>query len=192
MNYSFMNTGLFVPAVLLIVIAILACVAYSHYRKTRTLAFKHRFGSEYDREVLRNSSPSRAESKLADRETRVETLNIRDLSLIERELFLADWHMVQYRFVHHPKAAVTEAENLINTLLLTRGYPQAGFEQRAADVSVTYPRVMKDLRLAHAISVPHGHYESTPEELRAAMIQYRAIFDQLLQPWKFGLDRSAA
>jgi len=192
MNLPITNMQFTIAAVILAVILIVALIAYTRHRKSRTAAFKNRFGSEYDREVLRNSSPSRAESKLADRETRVETLNIRDLSLIERELFLADWHMVQYRFVHHPKAAVTEAENLINTLLLTRGYPQAGFEQRAADVSVTYPRVMKDLRLAHAISVPHGHYESTPEELRAAMIQYRAIFDQLLQPWKFGLDRSAA
>lgn len=192
MSFSFMNTGIIVAAAILVFIVILARSAYSRHRESRTLAFKNRFGSEYDREVLRNNSASMAEAKLADRETRVESLNIRDLSLTERELFLAEWHIVQSRFVQHPKEAVSEAEDLINALLLTRGYPLAAFEQRAADVSVTYPRVMKNLRLAHAISTPHGHVGASSEELRTAMTQYRAIFDELLQPWKFDLDRSAA
>ncbi len=60
---------------------------------------------------------------------------------------------MQSRFVDHPKAAVTEADDLIAALLEARGYPKDSFEQRAADVSVTYPRVMENYRVAHAIAV---------------------------------------
>ena len=54
--------------------------------------------------------------------------------------FIAEWQTVQSRFVDHPKAAVTEADDLIAALLEARGYPKDGFEQRAADVSVSYPQ----------------------------------------------------
>ena len=85
---------------------------------------------------------------------------------------------MQSRFVDHPKAAVTEADDLIAALLEARGYPKDGFEQRAADVSVSYPRVMEDYRVAHAIAV---RAQAGTEELRTAMIQYRSIFDELAQ-----------
>ena len=77
-------------------------------------------------------------------------------------------------------------------LLELRGYPHASFEQRAADVSVHYPRVMENYRTAHAIAVRLGQVEATTEELRTAMIQYRAIFDELLQPEKPVETRTAA
>jgi hypothetical protein len=99
---------------------------------------------------------------------------------------------VQSRFVDHPRAAVTEANDLINALLEARGYPMVGFEQRAADVSVTYPRVMENYRIAHGIAVRHAGAEATTEELRTAMIQYRSIFDELAQAQKSITSKSAA
>jgi len=99
---------------------------------------------------------------------------------------------VQSRFVDHPKAAVTEADDLITTLLEARGYAEDNFEQRAADISVTYPRVMEHYRVAHAIAVRPGRSEASTEELRTAMIQYRAIFDELVQALKPQEKKSAA
>jgi pyruvate kinase len=87
---------------------------------------------------------------------------------------------------------VTEADDLIAALLEARGYPQANFEQRAADVSVHYPRVMEDYRRAHSIAVRLGQVEATTEEQRTAMIQYRAIFDDLLQAPDSVATRTAA
>jgi hypothetical protein len=81
---------------------------------------------------------------------------------------------------------------LIAALLEARGYPRENFEQRAADVSVTHPGVMENYRVAHAIAVPTGRAESTTEELRIAMIQYRAIFDELVQPLTAKGKKSAA
>ena len=100
---------------------------------------RNRFGSEYDREVMEHGSSRKAEAKLADRETRVDALKIRELGATERERFVAEWQTVQSRFVDHPKAAVTEADELIAALLEARGYPKDNFEQRAADVSVSSP-----------------------------------------------------
>jgi hypothetical protein len=192
MGYNFTTFQLIAAAVVLVVLILVAVGAYMHHRKARTLAFRNRFGSEYDRAVLKHGSAREAEVKLADRETRVETLKLRELGATERERFVTEWHTVQSRFVDHPRTAVTEADDLINALLEARGYPQANFEQRAADVSVNYPRVMEKYRVAHAIAVRLGQVEATTEELRTAMIQYRDIFDDLLQTPKALETRAAA
>lgn len=186
------NMQLIVAAALLLVVVLLALVAYLRHRRTRTLGFRNHFGTEYERAVLEHGSSQKAEAKLADRETRVEALKIRDLGAPERERFVAEWHLVQSRFVDHPKAAVTEAEDLINAILEARGYPRTGFEQRAADVSVTYPRVMENYRLANAIAVRPGRADASTEELRTAMIHYRSIFDELIQDQKPQEKRPAA
>jgi|SRR5580698_3518415 hypothetical protein len=189
---QFTFTEITVAVFVLFLVVAVAVGAYLKHRKTRTQSFRDRFGTEYDRAVVTHGSAGKAEAKLASRETRVEALNIRDLSTTERERFLAEWQVVQSRFVDHPKAAVSEADDLINALLLARGYPQAGFEQRAADISVTYSRVMENYRLANAVAVRPGRVEATTEELRTAMIQYRAMFDELVQVQLPGASRSAA
>jgi hypothetical protein len=192
MPYHFTNTQLIVAAIILAVLVIIAVAVYLQIRRNKTAGLRKRFGSEYDRAVLEHGSPSKAEAKLADRETRVEALTIRELGATERERFIAEWQVVQSRFVDHPKAAVTEADDLISALLEARGYPKNNFEQRAADISVTYPRVMENYRLAHAIAVRPGRAEASTEELRSAMIQYRTIFDELVQDLKPQEKRSAA
>jgi hypothetical protein len=182
-----------VYAAFFVVIGILIVVGiYLSVRKNRSKGFKDRFGTEYDRAVLEHGSAHKAESRLSDRQTRVEALKLRELGATERERFVNEWHIVQSRFVDHPKAAVTEADDLINSLLEARGYPKADFEQRANDVSVTYPLVMENYRNAHSIAVRTGPREATTEELRSAMIQYRAIFDDLLKAGKSADVKSAA
>jgi hypothetical protein len=192
MYYTFSTTQLVVGAFVLLLVIAIAVAAYVEHRRTKTLALRNRFGTEYDREVLQNGSTRAAESKLADRHSHVKALEIRDLGVTERDRFVTEWHTVQSRFVDHPKSAVTEADDLVSALLEARGYPHASFEQRAADVSVTYPRVMENFRLAHGTAVRLGKVEATTEELRTAMIQYRAIFDELAQPQKPADQKSAA
>ena len=192
MGYNFTTIQLVVVAVVIVVVILVAVGAFIQRRRERTLAFRNRFGSEYDLAVVKHGSAREAEVKLADRETRVEALNIRELGATERDRFVTEWHTVQSRFVDHPRSAVTEADDLINALLEARGYPQANFEQRATDVSVHYPRVMENYRVAHSIAVRLGQAEATTEELRTAMIQYREIFDDLLQAPRKLESRTAA
>jgi hypothetical protein len=192
MGHYITNQELIAGAVILAALVAVAIVVFIQNRRTRTTGLKNRFGSEYERAVVTHGSARQAEAKLSDRETRVQALKIRELGATERERFVTEWHTIQSRFVDHPKAAVTEADGLINALLIARGYPQAEFEQRAADLSVNYPRVMENYRVAHSIAVRTDNVEASTEEQRTAMIQYREIFDDLLQAPKALEARTAA
>lgn len=190
-----MNISSSMLTILMVVFGVLVLVllgVYLYLRRKKSAGLRTRFGSEYDRAVATHGSERKAEAKLADREKRVDKLNIRDLGATERDRFVADWQVVQSRFVDHPKGAVTEADELVTSLLQARGYPLADFDQRAADVSVDYPRVMENYRTAQAIAVRNGGVDATTEELRSAMIHYRAIFDELIQVRKSALEKSAA
>ena len=165
------------------VILVIAVVAWLYVRKRRstTADLRQRFGPEYERAVREHGSERKAEAKLADREKRVEMLKIRDLDPMEHERFLKQWASVQSRFVDSPKGAVAEADDLVSSLMKTRGYPVSDFDQRAADISVDHPRVMENYRSAHEIALRVGKDEATTEDLRTAMIHYRSLFEELVQ-----------
>ena len=88
---------------------------------------------------------------------------------------------MQFRFVDHPKGAVTEADELVSSLLQARGYPAADFDQRAADISVNHPRLVEYYRFAHGVALRLDRDETSTEDLRTAMIQYRSLFDELVE-----------
>jgi len=60
-----------------------------------------------------------------------------------------------------------------------RGYPVSDFEQRSADLSVDHPEVVQNYRAGHDIALRHRRGEASTEDLRQAMIHYRALFDEL-------------
>jgi hypothetical protein len=181
-----MNLSLTDPKLIVLVAAMLLAIAglawlYMRKRRTKTANLQRRFGTEYERAVLEQGSERKAEARLADREKRVEKFNIRDLDPIEREGFAKQWASVQSRFVDSPKGAVTEADDLVSSLMKTRGYPVSDFEQRAADISVDHPRVVENFRSAHEIALRVGKDQATTEDLRTAMIHYRSLFDELVE-----------
>ena len=62
-----------------------------------------------------------------------------------------------------------------------RGYPvEDDFDRRAADVSVEHPVVVENYRSAHEISGRAARDEASTEDLRQAMIHFRALFEELL------------
>jgi len=108
-------------------------------------------------------------------------LNIRPLSISERERYLADWTAVQSKFVDQPGQATVEADHLIMEVMKMRAYPVSDFEQRAADISVNYPALVSNYRAAREIAVKNEQHSANTEELRQAMIYYRSLFDELLE-----------
>jgi hypothetical protein len=164
----------------ILVVAVLAWL-YLRRRRTTTAELRQRFGPEYEQAVREHGSERRAEAQLANREERVERLKIRNLDPTERERFSGQWHSLQSRFVDDPKGAVTEADELVSSLMQTRGYPLADFNQRAADISVDHPRVVANYRSAHEIALRLGKGEASTEDLRTAMIHYRSLFEELVQ-----------
>ncbi|MGB8012137.1 MAG: hypothetical protein WCF68_11020 [Terriglobales bacterium] len=181
MNLNLMDPKLIALAA--VVVLFIAVLAWLNVRKRRntTADLRKKFGPEYDRAVKVHGSERKAESKLEDREKRVEKLNIRDLDPIEHERFLKRWESVQSRFVDSPKGAVTEADDLVSSLMKARGYPVSDFDQRAADISVDHPRVVENYRSAREIALRVGKDAATTEDLRTAMIHYRYLFDELVQ-----------
>jgi hypothetical protein len=163
--------------VVAIVVVVGAAILLASRRKA---ALRERFGPEYERSVRERGSERAAQAALAEREKRVEKFHIRELDATERERFDERWHSVQSRFVDDPRGAVLEADDNVQLLMATRGYPMSDFDQRAADLSVDHPQVVDNYRLAHSISLRHRRGEANTEDLRQAMIHYRSLFDELL------------
>jgi hypothetical protein len=183
MNFNYYDPAVIITAsavVLLVVIAIVLAVV-RHRNNKRTQQLRAQFGPEYDAAVREFGSRRKAEAKLTARLHRIRQMNLRTVSDTERNRFLMEWESVQARFIDHPRGAVTEADEMVNSLLSTLGYPVGAFDQRVADVSVNHAKLVDPYRRANAIVARAGKNEATTEELRSAMILYRALFEELLQ-----------
>jgi hypothetical protein len=177
-----MDARILIPIAAVVIIFVIVAVALIA-RRRRTEQFKRRFGPEYDRTVLEQHGDARvAEAALAEREKRVEKFPLRVLSAVDHEAYTVEWAAVQRRFVDDPSAAVGSADRLVGRAMIDRGYPMTDFEQQAADISVSYPVVVQNYRAGHEIVMRHADGHATTEELRQAMIHYRTLFDELLQP----------
>jgi hypothetical protein len=171
-------TALIVIIIIVVVAVVAAAVIGWRYRLRR------RFGPEYDRAVAEHSGVLRAEAELSGRQRRVRKLDIRPLSDDARRRYTADWAVVQERFVDAPQTAVTQAYNLVTTVMTERGYPNADDEQATADLSVDHARTVGHFRAARQItqqvSQNGADGDSDTEALRQALIHYRVLFSDLL------------
>ena len=164
-----------------VIIALLAIVAWFVYRRNESHRLIDRFGPEYGRTVDEFGSRPKAEAELKARAKRVSKLEIVPLAPADAERFAADWRALQARFVDNPKGSVAEADRLVRELMQKRGYPMGDFERRAADISVDHPHVVDHYRAAQAVAVLDRRGEADTEALRKAVVHYRALFDELLE-----------
>jgi len=151
------------------------------YRRKQSHNLQERFGPEYGRTVSELGSRTKGESELKAREKRVERLDILPLAPPEAARFTEAWHALQSRFIDNPKGVVVEAEQLVRELMEKRGYPMGDFERRAGDISVDHPDVVANYRAAQAIALRDQRGSADTEELRKAVVHYRALFDELLE-----------
>jgi len=166
----------------ILVVALLVAAAWVlSQRKKRSARLQQRFGPEYSRTVDEFGGRAKAESELKAREKRVEHLSITTLAPSEAARFSQAWNALQGRFVDNPKGVVAQADQLVRELMLARGYPMGDFERRSADISVDHPAVVETYRAAQAIAVRDQRGEANTEELRKAVVHFRALFDELLE-----------
>ena len=173
------TTYILIAAVLILVIMGLI-LAPIFARRKRSERLHDQFGSEYDHAVQTMGNEKKAQTELDERQKRVGALDIRPLSTHERERYLADWADTQSKFVDEPGQAIVNADHLIMEVMQVRAYPISDFEQRAADVSVSYPALVSNYRAAREIALKNEQHQATTEELRQAMIYYRSLFNELL------------
>lgn len=147
--------------------------------KHRSERLRERFGPEYDLAVEQYGA-SRAVRVLEARERRVSKLPLRSLAPAERASFAQSWLLVQQEFVDTPHQAVRNAHELVQRTMCSRGYPVDDFEQCVADLSVDYGEVVQHYRAAHALAQASRAGGVNTEELRQAIVHYRALFAELL------------
>jgi hypothetical protein len=168
-----------IALVVIAVIAIVAVVALVVLRR-RSAKLRARFGPEYDRVVAEKGNRFKAEAQLESVEKRVKSYSLQPLSATDHDRFQHAWRKIQATFVDDPARALSEADQLIGTVMLARGYPPSDFENRAAEISVDHATVIENYRAGHDIALRHAQRQATTEDLRKGMIHYRALFDELM------------
>lgn len=168
-----------VAAAVVMVLAGLALWWMQDQRRRRSRRLEGQFGPEYNR-LVHERGRHEAETELEERQQRVEQLDIHPLAPEQGRAFANTWEGVQRRFVDDPGGAVSDADRLVTEVMLVRGYPMGDFEQRAADISVDHPDVVANYRAARRIADEHSLGRATTEDLRQAMVHYRALFRDLL------------
>lgn len=148
-------------------------------RKSRSEALRQKFGSEYEHALSQHGSRKRAERDLIERAHQVKNYNIIPLAAADRDRFRRDWQKVEQHFLERPTTAVVEADELVAEIMRARGYPMGDFERHAADLSVTHPRVVEHYRAGHRV-IGGAPGSASTEDLRQAMLHYRALFDELI------------
>lgn len=165
--------------VIAIAVVVIAALVYILQRR-RSERLRRHFGPEYDRAIAEGGSRRHAEAVLEQRTERVKKFHIRPLTEEDKARFMDQWDRVQAHFVDAPAGAVAEADQLLGDIMATCGYPMGDFEQRAADISVDHPVVTQNYRSAHEIALRQARGQASTEDLRRAMIHYRALFDDLV------------
>jgi hypothetical protein len=181
MKDPFMDRNYIVLAAIAVGLVVVALVIGALTRGRRHKELKSKFGPEYDRTVAEVGKRGKAEKELVARAKRVETFTIRPLPPADRDRFAQLWRTAQSHFVDSPVTAVTEAAQLLGEVMRARGYPVSEFEQRAADLSVDHPVFVDHYRRGHALAVGAHEGKASTEDLRQAMVHYRALFEELLQ-----------
>jgi hypothetical protein len=164
-----------------VLIAALAAIVAWVVIQQRSQRLRQRFGPEYGHAVSELGGRAKAEAELRQRELRVARLNITPLAPADATRFTQAWNALQGRFIDNPRGVVAEADHLVRELMEKRGYPMGDFERRAADISVDHPDVVTTYRSAQAIAARDERGEADTEELRKAVVHYRALFDELLE-----------
>lgn len=175
-----MNNELIMIVAVVIALAAIAAVAWAYSARTRRERLKQKFGPEYDRAVETLGTPAKAEAALLERAKRVSRFKLHPLTADQALAFDREWRRVQSRFVDNPDDAVREADQLVTEVMAARGYPLEDFDTRADDLSVDHPRVVENYRTARVLAQRRQRGEAGTEELRQAVVNYRALFEDLL------------
>ncbi len=178
-----MDAVFWIVVAIVAVLVLAALAAWSYARTRRRTALEQQFGPEYDRTVSSTGSRRQAERELAQRERAHDELDIQPLSEAARTRYADDWQRAEQRFVDDPELAAREADSIVRSVLDEKGYPDDDFDTRSAAVSVDHPSVVD--RYRHGHEMVHGDGakgDERTENLRKAMVDFRAVFEQLVEP----------
>jgi hypothetical protein len=167
-----MSTGAIIGIIIAVVIVVaVVAVASMQLRRTR---MRRQFGPEYDR-LAKEIGPRKADAELTARQHRVEALGIHPLAADQQARYSGDWAVVQERFVDAPAEAVGAADTLVWNVMADRGYPANDRTASIEALSVYHGHSLEGYRQTQDLRID----SATTEELREALIRYRALFEEL-------------
>lgn len=168
--------------VIAVVALLVVVIGFAAWRaRARRSGLEGRFGDEYNRTVESAESRRSAERDLRAREAEHDELELKPLSETARVRYAEEWRALQERFVDRPRASVIDADDLVTQVMDERGYPVDDFDTKSRLVSVDQPAVVENYRQGHAIALKARGEDASTEELRQAVVSYRALFDELLR-----------
>jgi hypothetical protein len=186
-----MSTGIIV--VIVVVVIVIGAAAFGVMAVMRRRRLQQRFGPEYDRLVGERDGKRKAEAELTERERRVQDLDIQPLTDPAQARYALQWASRQEQFVDAPADAVSGAQLLVTAVMTERGYPAERNDQVLADLSVEHSGTLDRYRAAEEISHRAAAGTVSTEDLRQAMVHYRALFGDLLgEPADTGPGSAAA
>lgn len=174
-----MSTNTLIAVIIAAAVVVIALTA-TLWLLARRRHLRGRFGPEYERTVQEKGGTLAAERDLRAREERHDRLDIKELPPERRRRYADEWGSVQEHFVDRPEGSVAEADELVTRLMRERGYPTEDYGGQLRDLSVEHGRTLDHYRAAHDVKVRSGDGGATTEELRGAMVHYRALFEELL------------
>jgi hypothetical protein len=167
-----MSTGAIIGIIVAVIVVIaIVVVASAGMRRAR---LRRQFGPEYDR-LAQQKGGRQADAELSARQKRVEALSIHELSPDQQASYSGDWTAVQERFVDTPADAVGAADTLIWAVMRDRGYPTNDRNASLEALSVHHARSLHGYRETQEVRLE----AASTEQLREAMIRYRALFEDL-------------
>jgi hypothetical protein len=172
---SIVTIVIIVVAVLVVPILVIGVMAVMRSRR-----LQGRFLPEYDRLIGQRDSKLKAESELAGRKRRVDSLDIDPLTDSARATYTQQWAAIQERFVDTPADAVAASQVLVAAVMGELGYPAEDHDQVLTDLSVEHASTLARYRAAEQVSGSAAAGTASTEDLRVAMTDYRALFRALV------------
>jgi hypothetical protein len=166
--------------VAIVVVLLAAGAAIYVISRQRSRQLRSHFGPEYDQALEGHGDRRAAERALLDRARRVDKLEIRPLPALRRDELWSRWQTVQSQFVDNPATAIREAHTLLSSVMHEEGYPTGRFDEEVELLSVHHPAAVQHYRAAHRLAEERARGGGATEDLRLAMIHYRALFEDLL------------
>jgi hypothetical protein len=163
--------------IVLIVVLVLVVIVVGGALYVRQTSQKRQFGPEYDR-LVEEVGPQKAKTEFARRQKRVDGYDLKPLSAEQRAAYEARWEAAQEQFIDSPRQATQTAAELVTAVAAEVGYPIDNQEQLSADLSVRHGRYLEGYRTARRTT--DGADEGATEDFRQALLDYRALFNDLL------------
>jgi hypothetical protein len=165
--------------IVLIIVLVLVVIVVGGALYARQTSQQRQFGPEYDR-LAEEVGPQKAKAEFARRQKRVDGLDLKPLSPEQRAAYEARWEAAQEQFIDSPRQATQTAAELVTAVAAEVGYPIDNQDQLIADLSVRHGRYLEGYRTARRTT--DGADEGATEDFRQALLDYRALFNDLLGP----------